>query len=125
LLLGIVNQKSLALITGIALGSFSGYLIATSGYGAPTAIIVLCFVCPLIVSLISSQKTLWLAMVPNLLIWPTVSLVVQLQHPREKLSLFDVFGIAAFTIVLGLARCSYPYQSRSYVVTGERDEPLR
>lgn len=98
----IVNQKSLALLIGIVLGIFSGYLIATSGYGAAATIIVLCLVCPLIVCLISAQKTLWLAMVPNLLIWPTVSIVVQFQHPQEKLTLFDIFGIVAFTIFLGL-----------------------
>jgi hypothetical protein len=65
--MAVINEKHIALVVGIILGLYSGYFIATAGYGAPYAIVFWSVLCPIVVCLITAQKTIWLAMVPNVL----------------------------------------------------------
>jgi hypothetical protein len=116
--MALISEKHIALVAGIILGVYAGYFIATAGYGASYAIVFWCLFCPLVVCLITAEKTIWLAMVPNVLIWPTTSIVVQIQHPDERIKLLDIIGIVALTLILALISLlvSVPFQKiRSHV----------
>jgi hypothetical protein len=64
-----MNQRDrIALITGILLGVGSCLLIFLSGMAAGAALLVTLLICPLITSLVASERLFLSGLVPNILI---------------------------------------------------------
>jgi hypothetical protein len=68
-LLLIMNQRDrIALVTGVLLGVGSCFLISFSGMAAGAALLVTLLICPLITSMLASERLFLAGLVPNILI---------------------------------------------------------
>jgi hypothetical protein len=89
-----------ALAAGIFLGAIAGYLVAFSGYGAPVLLVFWVVINTLIVCLIANQNTTIIGLVPNIVMVLVTSIVVQIEHPRER---YNVVGTLFFIVLISLS----------------------
>jgi hypothetical protein len=109
-----------ALAVGIFLGAIAGYLVAFSGYGAPVLLVFWVVINTLIVCLIANQKTIIIGLLPNILMVLVTSVIVQIEHPRER---YNVVETLFFTVLISLSSLliSVPiYLQRRYMKNTRR-----
>ena len=85
-----VTARTVAsILVGLILGVQSGCSVAGAGYGAFVALGFWCLVCPLIVCLIAEKAVILFGFLPNVLIWPVATIVIQMGHPYQPFRVFD------------------------------------
>ena len=96
-----MNQRDrIALVTGVLLGVGSCLLIFLSGMAAGAALLVTLLICPLITSLIASERLFLSGLVPNILIVVGGS-IFGASSPYNRTA-GDVWLIILSNIVLGV-----------------------
>lgn len=91
----------MALVTGVLLGVGSCFLIFLSGIGAGAVLLVTLLICPLITSLVASERLFLSGLIPNILIIVGGS-IFGASSPYKRTA-WDIWPIILSNIVLGVA----------------------
>src|SRR5438093_5619116 len=113
----ITGRTVAAIFVGLILGVLSGYSVAGAGYGAFVALGFWCLLCPLVVCLMAEKAVVLIGFLPNTLIWPVATLVIQTQHRYLPCRVFDTL-VGTAVIALSSLVVSVPiYLIRRYWIS--------
>ena len=97
-----MNQRDrIALVAGVLLGVGSCFLIFLSGMAAGAVLLVTLLICPLITSLVASERLFLSGLIPNILIIVGGS-IIGASSPYNRTA-WDIWPIILSNIVLGIA----------------------
>lgn len=85
----VTGRTAASILVGLILGVLSGCSVAGAGYGAFVALGFWCLLCPLVVCLMAEKAVILIGFLPNVLIWPVATIVIQTQHPYLPFRVFD------------------------------------
>ena len=98
----VTGRTVASILVGLILGVLSGYSVGGAGYGAFVALGFWCLLCPLVVCLMAEKAVVLIGFLPNVLIWPVATIVIRIQHPSARISVYDTLLGTAVIALLSL-----------------------